>query len=74
MLFGEVFDNRNSQPADDVRQALGRLPPSFADYASRTARPMAADAARPAPEGMNAAHQVFFAATVGNGHPPASWD
>ncbi len=36
-LFGEVLDGRNESLADGVRQALGREPRDFADYARRTA-------------------------------------
>jgi uncharacterized protein YbjT (DUF2867 family) len=36
-LFTTVLDGRNEQPADGVRQALGREPRDFADFARRTA-------------------------------------
>ncbi|MFC5745514.1 NmrA family transcriptional regulator [Actinomadura rugatobispora] len=36
-LFGTVLDGRNSLPADGVRQALGREPRDFADFARDTA-------------------------------------
>ena len=36
-LFGEVLDGRNESLADGVRQALGREPRDFADYARETA-------------------------------------
>ncbi|MGW5315189.1 NmrA family transcriptional regulator [Nocardia thailandica] len=36
-LFGTVLDGRNSAPADGVRQALGRAPRDFAEYATQTA-------------------------------------
>jgi hypothetical protein len=32
-LFGEVLDGRNAYVADGVRQALGRAPREFADFA-----------------------------------------
>lgn len=37
ILFGEVFDGRNSEPRDGVAQVLGRPATSLADYAARTA-------------------------------------
>jgi uncharacterized protein YbjT (DUF2867 family) len=45
-LFGEVLDGRNAQTTDDVRQALGREPRDFRDYAQRTAADGAWRAAR----------------------------
>ncbi|MFC8732315.1 NAD(P)H-binding protein [Luteimicrobium sp. NPDC057192] len=36
-LFTTVLDGRNEHPADGVRQALGREPRDFADFARRTA-------------------------------------
>jgi uncharacterized protein YbjT (DUF2867 family) len=36
-LFTEVLDGRNARLADGVRQALGREPRDFADYARDTA-------------------------------------
>ncbi|MFF5261244.1 NAD(P)H-binding protein [Actinomadura viridis] len=36
-LFSTVLDGRNARPADGVRQALGREPRDFADYARETA-------------------------------------
>ncbi|ALG10294.1 NAD(P)H-binding protein [Kibdelosporangium phytohabitans] len=36
-LFTEVLDGRNAQPTDGVRQALGREPRSFREYARTTA-------------------------------------
>jgi uncharacterized protein YbjT (DUF2867 family) len=36
-LFGEVLDGRNAHTTDGVRQALGREPRDFRDYARRTA-------------------------------------
>lgn len=36
-LFTTVLDGRNARTADGVRQALGRAPRDFADYARRTA-------------------------------------
>ena len=36
-LFTTVLDGRNSHLADGVRQALGREPRDFADYARQTA-------------------------------------
>jgi uncharacterized protein YbjT (DUF2867 family) len=37
VLFAEVLDGRNAQVTDGVRQALGRDPRDFADYARETA-------------------------------------
>jgi uncharacterized protein YbjT (DUF2867 family) len=36
-LFGEVLDGRNVEPAPGIREALGREPRDFADYARDTA-------------------------------------
>lgn len=36
-LFSEVMDGRSAYPADGVRQALGREPRDFRDYARQTA-------------------------------------
>nr|WP_042179070.1 NAD(P)H-binding protein [Kibdelosporangium sp. MJ126-NF4]CEL13615.1 Mlr3941 protein [Kibdelosporangium sp. MJ126-NF4]CTQ99301.1 Mlr3941 protein [Kibdelosporangium sp. MJ126-NF4] len=36
-LFTDVLDGRNAQPTDGVRQAIGRAPRSFRDYARDTA-------------------------------------
>ena len=36
-LFGEVLDGRNANTTDGVREALGREPRDFRDYARRTA-------------------------------------
>jgi uncharacterized protein YbjT (DUF2867 family) len=36
-LFGEVLDGRNAQPQDGVREALGRPPRDFTEYARATA-------------------------------------
>ncbi|ONI79634.1 NmrA family transcriptional regulator [Actinosynnema sp. ALI-1.44] len=36
-LFTEVLDGRNAKPTEGVRQALGREPRSFREYARRTA-------------------------------------
>jgi uncharacterized protein YbjT (DUF2867 family) len=36
-LFGTVLDGRNAQPADGVRQALGREPRDFTEFARDTA-------------------------------------
>lgn len=35
-LFTEVFDGRNSKPAQDVEEALGRPATDFADYVEKT--------------------------------------
>jgi len=37
-LFEEVLVDANADPADGVRQALGREPRSFADFARDAAR------------------------------------
>jgi uncharacterized protein YbjT (DUF2867 family) len=36
-VFGEVFDNRNADTTDGVREALGREPRDFASYAAEAA-------------------------------------
>jgi hypothetical protein len=36
-LFREVLDGRNARPQDGVRQALGRAPRDFGEYARTTA-------------------------------------
>jgi hypothetical protein len=37
-LFEETLDGHNAAVADGVREALGRAPRDFADYAEATAR------------------------------------
>ena len=39
-LFNEVLDGRNETLADGVREALGRPPREFADYAGRPRPPV----------------------------------